>query len=439
MIKLGDVISLDKTIKVDIQDNIEYIIAGVQSYGKGVLNKRKELGINMTMKQYQLIEPNQLMWCKVDTKNGAFGITKSEHKGSLASTNMCLAKIKTDKILPEFLEKLFRIKFFHENITHLSSGTTNRKYLTPNQLCDLIYIPNFTIQEQKDFLQFVNKLESSPIFSHIDYQLTQLENLNQAILQEAVQGKLVKQDPKDEPASELLKRIKEEKAKSGKKEKTLSPIKPEEIPFEIPENWVWCRLGEITDIQRGSSPRPKGDPRYFSKSKTNYNWITISDISNFCEDNVLLQTREFLTEEGSKHSRYVDVNEFIIAVSGSTTGKCCITGVEGFIYDGLAVAKIIENSFDSRYLLNYMMCLYSTINNSKTGASFPNINTDYLNNLIFPLPPIKEQIRINKEIEKQFAKTKQLKEHIIANQQATEQLLKALLHQAFEVKEMEII
>ena len=86
-----------------------------------------------------------------------------------------------------------------------------------------------------------------------------------------------------------------------------------------------------------------------------------------------------------------------------------------------------------------MMCLYTTINNSKTGASFPNINTDYLNNLIFPLPPIKEQIRINKELEKQFAKTEQLKEQIIANQQATEQLLKALLHQAFEVMEVEEI
>jgi len=75
-------------------------------------------------------------------------------------------------------------------------------------------------------------------------QLTQLENLNQAILQEAVQGKLVKQDKNDEPASELLQRIKAEKLKSGKKEKPLPPIKPEEIPFEIPENWVWCRLGD---------------------------------------------------------------------------------------------------------------------------------------------------------------------------------------------------
>lgn len=391
-----------------------------------------------------------------DTKAVIIPLVSSTGHGhaSMKRVKYCEGKFSLGNILCAVIpndESLVLAKYLHiylhwnreELLVSQMKGMANVS-LPMNRIADvMVTVPS--IDKQREIIelekQLVEKeLKADNLFAD---QLTQLENLNQAILQEAVQGKLVPQDPNDEPASELLKRIRAEKLNSSaslgrrKKEKTLPSIKPEEIPFEIPENWVWCRLGEITDIQRGSSPRPKGDPRYFSKSKTNYNWITISDISNFCEDNVLLQTREFLTEEGSKHSRYVDVNEFIIAVSGSTTGKCCITGVEGFIYDGLAVAKIIENSFDSRYLLNYMMCLYSTINNSKTGASFPNINTDYLNNLIFPLPPIKEQIRINKEIEKQFAKTKQLKEHIIANQQATEQLLKALLHQAFEVREME--
>ena len=377
-------------------------------------------------------------------------------KNIVASNFLMVITPNTEIIYPEYLDLFLKSPEALIWRFDTQKTTTGLRNLNTNAFLDIELPVPESIEEQillfENFSNYLNgsfneedrtiakfykvvKLKEK-ISEELSYQLTQLENLNQAILQEAVQGKLVPQDKNDEPASELLKRIKAEKAKSGKKEKPLPTVKPEEIPFEIPENWVWCRLGEITDIQRGSSPRPKGDPRYFSKSKTNFNWITISDISNFCENNVLLQTREFLTAEGSKHSRYVDVNEFIIAVSGSTTGKCCITGVEGFIYDGLAVAKIIENSFDSRYILNYMMCLYTTINNSKTGASFPNINTDYLNNLIFPLPPIKEQIRINKEIEKQFAKTKQIKEYIIANQQATEQLLKALLHQAFEVREI---
>jgi type I restriction enzyme S subunit len=360
--------------------------------------------------------------------------------GKFISSDLCfILTPKDSKTFPidlKFYHIIFNL-YRNEIVTATKAGTS--KEAIGLKVFGEYELPYFDILIQRKVKEEFGLAEAlkNNLFDEYSRQLILLENLNQAILQEALQGKLVPQDPKEEPASELLKRIKAEKAKSGKKDKPLPPIKPEEIPFEIPESWLWCRLGEVTNIQRGSSPRPKGDPRYFAKTKTIYNWITISDITNFCENNVLLQTREFLTAEGSKHSRYVGINEFIIAVSGSTTGKCCITGVEGYIYDGLAVAKIIENIIDARYLLNYMMCLYSTINNSKTGASFPNINTDYLNNLVFPLPPLAQQIRINSEIEKQLAKTKQLEEHIIANQEATEQLLKALLHQAFEVGEME--
>lgn len=367
--------------------------------------------------------------------------------GKFISSDLCFI------ITPKDQENLpVDLKFYHILFNELKNEIVrNTKAGTSKEAISLgsfgkYQLPYFDINTQIEIKNRFVELEDlkSDISNELNIQVDLVKKLRQQLLQDAVQGKLVPQNKNDEPASELLKKIKAEKEKlvsekKIKKEKELPPIKPEEIPFEIPENWVWCRLGEITDIQRGSSPRPKGDPRYFSKSKTKYNWITISDISSFCENNVLLQTREFLTEEGSDQSRYVDVNEFIIAVSGSTTGKCCITGIDGFIYDGLAVAKIIKYSLDTRYLLNYMMSLYTTINNSKTGASFPNINTDYLNNLIFPLPPIKDQIRINKEIEKQFAKIKQLEDYIIASQQATEQLLKALLHEAFFVKEMETV
>ncbi len=130
---------------------------------------------------------------------------------------------------------------------------------------------NFFIPEVLEDVERIYKYKNSyvDLCDSFADQLTQLSNLNQAILQEAVQGKLVKQDKKDEPASELLKRIKAEKAKSGKKEKPLPSIKPEEIPFEIPENWVWCRLGEITDY--GSSP--KAEPSVMKSSIVYFSYI----------------------------------------------------------------------------------------------------------------------------------------------------------------------
>ena len=88
--------------------------------------------------------------------------------------------------------------------------------------------------------------------------------------------------------------------------------------------------------------------------------------------------------------------------------------------------KVLRSEFSKSYLLD-----------GSVGATMNNLNHRILSNSPFPLPPLSEQKRIVVEIENQFAKTKQLKEHILANQQATEQLLKALLHQAFEVREME--
>ncbi|MFN8324831.1 MAG: restriction endonuclease subunit S [Flavobacteriaceae bacterium] len=249
------------------------------------------------------------------------------------------------------------------------------------------------------------------INTELTHQLDLIKQLRQAFLREAMQGKLVgsaQLNVGSETGHDLLAKIKAEKAllikeKKLKKEKELPPITEDEIPFEIPEYWAWCRLGEISNIQRGSSPRPKGDSRYFAKSQTAYNWITIRDISSFCEGNKLKQTKEHLTEEGSKHSRFVDENEFIIAVSGSTTGKCCLTGIDGYIYDGLAVVKQINKNLPSEFLMNYMTYLYAHINNSKSGASFPNINTDFLNNLIYPLPPLHEQEQIVAKLEELMA------------------------------------
>jgi type I restriction enzyme S subunit len=135
--------------------------------------------------------------------------------------------------------------------------------LSLNKIADVIVtVPS--IEKQKEIVELEQQLVAKEIEAEKLYadQLTQLENLNQTILQEALQGKLVPQSAKDEPASELLKRIKTEKETlcqaqgKGKKEKQLSPIKLEEIPFEIPVNWVWCRLGDIGEPTIGIIFKP---------------------------------------------------------------------------------------------------------------------------------------------------------------------------------------
>ena len=259
-----------------------------------------------------------------------------------------------------------------------------------------------------------------------------VSKLKQAILQLAVQGKLVPQDPKDEPASVLLEKIKVEKERlirerKIKHSKPLPPISPDEVPFQLPKGWVWCWLGEIATILRGSSPRPKGDRQYFSETKTNNNWITISDITNFCADSILMQTREFLTDLGTEYSTFVYKNEFVIAVSGSTTGKCCLTGITGYIYDGLALVRLSHNEIMPRFFLQYMRQLYSFINESKEGSAFPNINTEFLKLLPFPLPPFHEQKRIVAKIAELIAICDELETKLTHTQSASERLVESVV------------
>ena len=391
---------------------------------------------------YKIIEKGCFAYNPYRVNVGSIGLVSYDTKG-LISPAYVVFKPKPNSIIPELLFKFLKSDEGLRQIKFYARGTV-RQALRFEDLCNI----EITIPEFEEQLILYNKLihsqeASNVLDAELKNQLQLLKKLRQQLLQDAVQGKLVPQNPNDEPASEMLKKIKAEKAKlisekKLKKEKELQPIKPEEIPFEIPEYWVWCRLGEITDIQRGSSPRPKGDSRYFSKVKTDFNWITISDISNYCQDSVLLETREHLTQEGSKHSRYVDNDEFIIAVSGSTTGKCCITGINGFIYDGLAVVKIIDSGLVSKYLLNYMMSLYAKINDSKSGASFPNINTDFLNNLLLPLPPFSEQNRIVQKLDKLMQYCNELEASIKQSESQNEKLLQQVLREALRKEPVEV-
>lgn len=264
-------------------------------------------------------------------------------------------------------------------------------------------------------------------------QFAQIENLNQAILQEAVQGKLVKQDKKDEPASELLKRIKAAKAKSGKKEKLLQPIKPEEIPFEIPEGWIWCRLGETFDSTSGGTP-DRGNPTYWNG---NISWLKSGELN---DDVIINDSQEKITLIGLKNSsaKLFPKGTLLIALYGATAGKLGILNFESTTNQ--AVCGFFENEFvQTKYLFYYLRAFRDKIVADSWGQAQPNISQSYLKELPFALPPKEEQRRIVVEIEKQLTKSKQLREHIIANQEATEQLLKALLHQAFEVKEMQAV
>lgn len=462
--KLGDVIELGKSKKLHIVNSHEYTIAGVQSYGLGVINRRKELGKDLTMKEYQLIEKDFLMWCKVDTKNGAFGVTRDEHVGSLASTNMCLAKIDKTKIFPDFLETLFRFQFFHSYITHLSSGTTNRKYLTPSQLCELVDLPDLSLEQQREFLDLAINLNENSLEREITHQLDLVKQLRQAFLREAMQGKLISSPPVsggvsegqggsptppsaghlplsgEENASILLQKIKAEKAqliKEGKlkKEKELPPIKPEEIPFEIPKNWVWCRLGEVVDFVSGSNFNStdfkKGEGIKCIK-------ITNAGVAEFIEtDDVLPKIfkekfRSYLVFEG----------DLVLALTrpyisdGLKISQCPSSYHESLLNQRVAVLRgkgRISRHFIYAFMRSeFVLNVYKSKFDGK--GQQPNLKKEHVTELMFPLPPLSEQHRIVAKLEQLMRHCDELEQSIKQSQTQNEQLLQQVLREALSPK-----
>lgn len=372
----------------------------------------------------------QFIYGKQNFHKGAFGIIPKELDGFESSADLPSFDVRED-CLPEWIYHFFKQGGYYLELAKIARGVATQR-IHPEQIYDLgIPLPN--LETQKSIINSIKVIEGKGerLNKEYSHQLTLLDSLNQAILQEAVQGKLLPQDPADEPASELLKRIKAEKAvtlsmsRGGKKEKPSPPIKPEEIPFEIPENWVWCRLGEITNY--GSSP--KAEPTDLKKDT----WVLDLEDIEKTTSNLLCKIR--FNERSSLSTKSVfKTGDVLYSKLRPYLDKVIVADEDGVCTTEILPLKCFAdlNPFYLKYALKRADFL-KYVNSKTKGMKMPRLGTKEGEMALIPLPPLSEQKRIVAEIEKQLANTKQLKEHIIANQQATEQLLKALLHGEFEV------
>ena len=288
------------------------------------------------------------------------------------------------------------------------TGTAQPKMNQENM--NKILVPLPPLEEQKRIVAKIEEL--LPRVAEYGKAETELSNLNaelpeqlkKSILQWAIQGRLVPQDPTDEPASELLKRIKAEKAaliKSGKlkKEKPLPPISENEIPFDIPESWEWIRLGDVCLVARGGSPRPIKD--YITEEDNGINWIKIGDTDK--GGKYINSTREKIKPSGVSKSRMVHAGDFLLTNSMSF-GRPYILNVDGCIHDGWLVLSGYQTVYNKDFLF-YMLSsafAYQQFSGITGGSVVKNLNSDKVADTFFPLPPLAEQNRIVERLENLF-------------------------------------
>lgn len=222
------------------------------------------------------------------------------------------------------------------------------------------------------------------------------EQLKKAVLQAAIQGKLTEQLPEDGDARDLLKQIQKEKSqlvKAGKlkKEKPLPEITEDEIPFDIPENWLWVRLMDLFEIARGGSPRPIQN--YLTTNEDGLNWIKIGDTQ--IGGRYINKTNQKIKPTGLKKTRLVFPGNLLLTNSMSY-GRPYISNIEGCIHDGWLVLSPYGERVNKEFIYYLLSSEFVQMAFAHTvsGAVVKNLNTDKVNLTFIPLPPFAEQHRI---------------------------------------------
>lgn len=305
------------------------------------------------------------------------------------------------------IERLYfyYIFYLYRNTNRLQSKGTAMPGLSSEVLHSTI-IPLPPLVEQKRIVAAIEKF--MPLIEEYGKKETELKAINEqigtltkkAILQEAVQGKLVPQIAAEGNAKDLLEEIKKGKAKlikegKIKKEKPLPEISEDEIPFDIPENWCWCRLGEIVYNNGQKTPDKE------------FSYIDIGSIDNLHQK--LNDKENFVSpkQAPSRARKIVKKGDIIYATVRPYLHNMCIIDKdfekEPIASTGFAVLACypqINNQYLFYYLLSPSFDNYANDTENSKGVAYPAINDDKLYKGVVPLPPLAEQKRIVAAIEK---------------------------------------
>ena len=311
-------------------------------------------------------------------------------------------------------------EIFKKNTTGIIGG------VSVNTLKSL-YFPVPPLAEQKRIIERILCVEKYiDLYAISENAITSLDNsfpelLKKSILQEAVQGKLVPQDPNDEPASVLLERIRAEKQaliKAGKikKDKNESVIFrrdnshyeklngierciDDELPFEIPKNWQWERWGNISQsIQYGYNAPAKSDGKI--------KMVRISDIQN---NTVKWDSVPFCDiAEDDIETYLLKSNDILFARTGGTVGKSYLVTeiLEDAIYAGYLIRTRYSDELIPKYLKYFMESelYWSQLHSGTIATAQPNCNGQTLSKMLLPIPPKAEQERIIQMIDTLYSK-----------------------------------
>lgn len=398
------------------EDGINWIKIGDTEKGGKYIEKVKEKIKPSGVKRSRMVHAGDFLL----TNSMSFGRPYILKVDGCIHDGWLVISLRNNSFVQDFLYYLLSSPFAFDQFCDKVSGAVVKNLNSEKVAYALFPIP--PIEEQK---RIVLMIES--IIQHVEYytklssELTILnENikprLRKSILQDAIQGKLVPQNPEEGTATTLLQQIKEEKqrlvkeGKLKKKEivdsvifkgednkyyeqigKIVTDI-TDEIPFDIPDSWVWCRMGAIGTWGAGSTPS-KGNPDYYGG---NILWLRTGELNN----DVVYDTEIKITDKALSECslRLNKIGDVMIAMYGATIGKVAIAGTE--MTTNQACCACTPIGVFNWYLFYFLMGSQQDFIKKGEGGAQPNISREKLISHLIPIPPIAEQKRIVKTIEK---------------------------------------
>ena len=380
------------------------------------------------------VKNGDLVISGINAEKGAIAVYQDD-ADVLATIHYSAYEFDGDLISIEFLKWFFKSSEFTDLLKQQISGGIKTE-LKPKHILPLqVKIP--PLLEQSTIANRLNRIarKQADVEAEITHQQSLLGKLKQAILQEAIQGKLTADwraaNPGVEPASELLQRIQAEKArliakKKIRKEKPLPEITPEEIPFEIPRTWEWCRFSTLGSVS----------PRNNLPDDTEISFVRMAAISIELSAMIVPEKRMW----GKVKSGYTHIADGDVALAKITpcfeNGKAAVfRNLTNSFGAGTTELHILRPIFAiSEYLLFFLKSPWFVMNGipKMTGtAGQKRVPTEYFVRSATPLPPLAEQTIIVERVEALMATCRELETEIEHSRAHAADLLQAVLKEAF--------
>ena len=405
-------------------------IADLKRLNKIDFSGRIHLSDKPTKTDMIIVNSGDLVISGINVAKGAIAV----HQGSepiTATIHYSAYEFDESKIDIDFLKRFLKSPAFISALQEQTKGGIKTEIKAKTLLSIVVQLPSLSEQKtiNKRFDLFENELIE--LDSEISNQQTYLTQLRQAILQEAIEGKLtadwrvknpVQKGNPDYDAQALLATIQAEKQKlmadgKIKKEKPLAPINPDDVPFALPDGWVWVRLGEIIELISGQHIEAQ-DCNSHGKG-----FAYLTGPADFGK------TYPIITKWTENPKVFAQTDDLLITVKGSGVGKTNLCNADNVVISRQLMA--IRSNFTNRELIQYFIhSKKEFLQNSKDGL-IPGIGRNHILDNFFALPPLTEQNAIVERVDRLLESVNALEQQVIERKSYAEQLMQVVLKEAF--------